>query len=445
MQTVVEHRGPLLNDETRMDPARTALVLIDIQNDFCHPDGVFGKLGNDLSMMPSMAECARVLLDSARRRSILTVFVRATYDSEVLGAPLAETYHRRGFLDGMCAEGSWGADWYAGLAPDPQRQNEISVTKHRFSAFWGTEIDLLLRSNQISTVVFAGVVTSGCVESTLRDAFFRDYRVVAVSDAVAEASPERHDASLRKVDQAFGIVRDAREIAALWDRSNRRGADVSVEGKLSRALTTLPERIDPQHTALVLVDLQRDFCHPEGVMGRLGEDLSNMAGAVAQSARLLSAARSVGMPVIHVRAEYGAADSSDVSLFASRAASGTFCCRPGTAGCDFMPDVTPEPGEWIVVKHRFSAFVDTRLDLLLRSNGIRTIIVCGVATQCCVESTVRDASLRDYYVVVGKEATAARGRMQHLHEASLEVMGLFFADCRPVTEIVAALRAGMPT
>jgi nicotinamidase-related amidase len=439
MPTAVETKGPLLTDEVRLDPARTALVLIDIQNDFCDPTGAFGKLGNDVSMMPSMAERAHLLLEAARRRGILTLFVRATYDSEVLGAPLAETYHRRGFIDGQCAEGSWAAGWYGGLAPDPNRPNEITLTKHRFSAFWGTEIDLILRSNGIGTVVFTGVVTSGCVESTLRDAFFRDYQVVAVRDAVAEASDERHEAALRKIDQAFGIVRDAEDIATIWDRSNRRGVDISIEGKLSRALTELPDRIDPRHTALVLVDLQRDFCHPDGVMGRLGEDLSDMAGAVIEAARLLKAARSAGMPVIHVRAEYGAADSSDVSLFASSAASGTFCCRPDTTGCDFMAEVAPKPGEWTVVKHRFSAFVDTRLDLLLRSNGIRTIIVCGVATQCCVESTVRDASLRDYYVVVGKEATAARGRMRHLHEASLEVMGLFFADCRPVDDIIAAM------
>jgi nicotinamidase-related amidase len=444
MPSAVETKGPLLSDEARLDPAHTALVLIDIQNDFCDPQGGFGKLGNDVSMMPRMAERTRLLLEAARRRGILTLFVRATYDAEVLGAPLAETYHRRGFIEGQCAEGSWEADWYAGLAPDPGRPTEIAVTKHRFSAFWGTEIDLILRSNNIRTVVFTGVVTSGCVESTLRDAFFRDYQVVAVRDAVAEASVERHEASLRKIDQAFGIVRDATDVVALWDRSNSHGVDVSIEGKLSRMLTALPDRIDPRHTALVLIDLQRDFCHPDGVMGQLGEDLTSMTGAVAEAAKLLDAARQAGMPVIHVRAEYGAADSSDVSLFASNGVSGTFCCRPGTTGSDFMPEVAPLPGEWIVVKHRFSGFVDTRLDLLLRSNGIRTIIVGGVATQCCVESTVRDASLRDYYVVVGREATAARGRMRHLHEASLEVMGLYFADCRPVAEIIDALPVARP-
>jgi nicotinamidase-related amidase len=439
--TVVESRGRLLSDEERMDPSHTALVLIDIQNDFCHPDGAFGKLGHDLSMMPPMAERTRVLLDAARRRGLLTLFVRATYDTEVLGAPLAETYNRRGFTESQCLEGTWDAGWYAGLAPDPARPQELTVTKHRFSAFWGTEIDLYLRSNGVKTVVFTGVVTSGCVESTLRDAFFRDYYVVAVRDAVAEASVDRHEASLRKIDQAFGAVRLADEVASIWDRSNAPGIDISIEGKLKRALTTLPERVDPHHAALVLVDLQRDFCAPDGVMGRQGEDLSDITGAVAQAARLLQAARAAGMAVIHVKAEYAAADASDVSLFTSKSVSGTFCCRPDTTGSDFMPEVAPLPGEWVVVKHRFSGFVDTRLDLLLRSNGIRSIVVGGVATQCCVESTVRDASLRDYYVVVAREATAARGRMRHLHEASLEVMSLFFADCRGIDEVIAAMPA----
>ena len=104
----ITEKGRLLTDEERLDPAHTALVLIDIQNDFCHPDALFGKLGNDLSMMPAMAERTRVLLQAARRKGMLILFVRATYDDEVLSAPLAETYHRRGFVDSQCLEGSSG-------------------------------------------------------------------------------------------------------------------------------------------------------------------------------------------------------------------------------------------------------------------------------------------------------------------------------------------------
>jgi nicotinamidase-related amidase len=237
----------------------------------------------------------------------------------------------------------------------------------------------------------------------------------------------------------------ADEIAAIWSKA--KPADgISMEAKEQRVLWDLKKRIDPAHAALVLIDLQNDFCHPDGVMGRAGEDLASMRAAVNGSVALLKWARDAGMRVIHVRAEYSEQDASDVSLFASRNASGTACCRPGTWGAAMVDELKPGEGEWSVVKHRFSAFVDTRLDLLLRANGIRTIVVGGVATQCCVESTVRDASLRDYYVVVVKDAVGARGRMKHLHDASLETMSLYFAECLSLDELrEARANARAPT
>ena len=436
--TAVTEKGRLLSDEERLDPAHTALVLIDIQNDFCHPDGVFGRLGNDLSMMPSMAERTHLVLEAARRKGMLVLFVRASYDGEVLSAPLAETYHRRDFIDSQCLEGSFGADWFDGLAPDPAAANEVTVTKHRFSVFWGSDFDLYLRANGIRTLVFTGVVTSGCVESSLRDAFFRDYYVVCASDCVTEASAERHGAALRKIEQAFGAVREAAQIAAIWDRSASTPPGFSAAAKRDRALRDLPARLEPVHCALLLIDLQRDFCSPEGAIGLTGDDLGAIDEALKHTGLLLAAARTAGMQVIHVRTEHDALDASEVSLFTSDA-SLTGCCHPGTPGAAFMPEVAPRPREWIVTKRRFSAFVDTRLELLLRSNGIRCLLVAGVFTHCSVESTVRDASMRDYYVVVGREAVAAPARMMHLHTASLETLSLYFAECHSTTQILAAL------
>ena len=436
----VTQKGRGLSDEERLDPGRTALVLIDIQNDFCHADGVFGRLGNDLSMMPAMAERTRMLLDAARRKRMLIFFVRATYDGAVLSGSLAETYNRRGFVNSQCLEGSFGAEWYGGLAPNPAAPNEVVVTKHRFSVFWGTDIDLYLRANGIRNLVFTGVATSGCVESSLRDAFFREYYVVGVRDCVAEPSSERHRAALHKIEQAFGAVRDAAEIAAVWDRSNAAPPNLSAAAKLARALSKLPTRLDPKHCALLLINLQRDFCSSDGVMARSGEELSAIEVAVKEAMRLLAVARAIGMQVIHVRSEYGDADASEVSQFANHTTD-PICCRPGTPGVAFMTEVAPRPGEWVVTKRRFSAFVDTRLELLLRSNGIRSLLVAGVATPCSVESTVRDASMRDYYVVVARDAVATHGRLMRLQAASLEIMSLYFADCRPTAEIVVALAA----
>jgi ureidoacrylate peracid hydrolase len=434
-------KGRLLEDAERMAPAHTALVLIDIQNDFCHPDGVFGKLDHDLSMMPGMAQNTHTILAAARRKGILTVFVRATYDDEVLSGPLAETYHRRQFIDSQCLEGSFGAGWYAGLAPAPGATNEIAVTKHRFSAFFGSEIDLVLRANGIRTLVLCGVVTSGCVESTLRDAFFRDYYVVCASDCVTEASPERHRASLHKIEQAFGAVRTASSVAALWDSLPGHVAPPSFEAKRAAALTDLRARLQPARCAFVLIDLQHDACSPDGARARGGETLGAVGAAVKVAATLLAHARAVGMQVIHVRTEHGDAQASPAGLLASSAPQGW---RTGTTGAEFVPETAPLAGEWIVTKHRSSGFVDTRLELLLRSNGIVSLLLCGVATHGAVESTVRDAAMRDYYVVVARDAVASPDSRMHLHAAALETMALEFADCRTTEDIAAAMHAAAP-
>jgi len=202
----------------------------------------------------------------------------------------------------------------------------------------------------------------------------------------------------------------------------------------------------PQHLAigagdvLLVVDLQNDFCDPAGSMGLIGEGLGAIRSILPNAAALLAEARRAGLLVVHVKAEYGGANQSDVSLFAGADAAATACCLPGSWGAEIVPEVAPLPGEAIEVKNRFSGFVDTGLEKLLRANNIRTLVVLGVATQCCVESTVRDAALRDFYVVVPRDCVAARARMRHLHDASLDTMGLFFAQVVDAEQIKAIWR-----
>jgi nicotinamidase-related amidase len=424
----------LPNLDSRSDPPRTALLVVDVQNDFCHPDGVFGRTGHDTSMMPKMVANLQELVAAARGRKILIIWIRATYDEIFTSAALAESYNRRHFVQSQCLEGSWGAQWFGGLCP-AESAGEVVLTKHRFSPFWDTPIDLYLRSNGIRSVVVTGVVTSGCVDSTVRDAFFNDYYVIVPSDCVAEASKERHLASLAKIEQAFGLVLSGAQVAELWNRSQATETSWSLERKKASALLALNAKLKPSHTALILVDLQRDFCHHDGAMGRRGENLTEIQAAVTTAQHILEVARVTGVLVVHVRAQYGPTDASDARIAAELQAGSSECCVPGTWGAEFMTEVTPNPNEPVVIKHRFSGFVDTELDKLLRANRISSLVVVGVATQCCVECTVRDGALRDYYVVVPRDAVAARGRMRHLHDASLETMGLYFADIRTGDEV----------
>jgi nicotinamidase-related amidase len=165
-------------------------------------------------------------------------------------------------------------------------------------------------------------------------------------------------------------------------------------------------------------------------MAGKGEDLEFIQSTLPAMANLLAAARRAGATVVHVRAEYGPLSDSEVMRAKSADAGGDGCRVPGTWGSAFVDGFEPTPGEPVVVKHRFSGFIDTRLDSLLRSNGIRTVVMVGGATHCCVESTTRDASMRDY-VVIPEDGVAVRGRMRHLHEASLETMGMYFATVTP--------------
>lgn len=138
--------------------------------------------------------------------------------------------------------------------------------------------------------------------------------------------------------------------------------------------------------------------------------------------------------IIHVRSDYGElVDSTGLSQSLGREPA------PPSSG-DFLPDFAPRPDEPIVVKHRFSAFHSTELDLLLRANAIRTIVPIGRPAECCIDMTARDAAMRDYYVVLPEDClagaldTAAR-------KALLHTLGQYFAFITP-SQSLRSLWAG---
>ncbi len=211
-----------------------------------------------------------------------------------------------------------------------------------------------------------------------------------------------------------------------------------------RSARSLLERVDPRSAAVLFIDLQHDFCSPGGATARTGLDPAPMQAVLPGATRLLAAARAHGVPVIHVRAEYNAPGNPYLSEAwldqARRRWNGRYVrvpmCVPGSWGSAICPDVTPAPGEPVVVKHRFSAFAGTELDLLLRSRGIRTLVVAGVITYVCVESTVRDAFFADYHVVVCSDCVAGWDVEWHHH--SLGIMDFGFAEVVPSASVLEA-------
>ncbi len=376
--------------EDRIDPASTALVVIDVQNDFALPQGVCGIVGDDISPVAPMIDRLKILIAAARDANLLIVFLRTIYDEVVLSPTLAEQYARRGYPNSICLSGTHGAEFVDGIAPR-DAPNEIVLTKHRYSAFWGSSIDLYLRTNGIRTLVLTGIATEVCVESTARDAFFRDYQVVVTADCVGCYSEERQNASLAVLARSFGIVTSSAGIIAAWQRLGKGVRNWQPERHAQRQLTTLARKVDPEHTALLLVT---------------GRSASPPAGSHAAIRDLADDARRAGCLVIHAWP----------------------ALLPNKTGAMPACEVPPCGDEQIIRYHRASAFADTQLEILLRSNCIRTVIVAGSETHIAVESTVREAFDRDYYAIVAEDCVQAPAPEHDLHASSLAAMRHHFAD-----------------
>lgn len=221
---------------------------------------------------------------------------------------------------------------------------------------------------------------------------------------------------------------------------------ITVEGK--EVFTELSELVDPAHTALLLVDMQRDFVDPEGAFGLLGVDLSMYRESLPRLARLLQAGRRAPVLVIHVQNTTlpgRISDSPAQIRFNLRMHGGKRrdvaplrYSVDGTPGHAFVQELAPEAGELVVRKHRSSAFWGTDLELLLRSNGIKTVVIGGCTTEGCVESTARDAMFNDLYVVIAVDCVASDDREQH--DASLLLMRHRF-DMAGAEEIAAVWTA----
>ena len=203
---------------------------------------------------------------------------------------------------------------------------------------------------------------------------------------------------------------------------------IEIEGKT--VLTELEELIDPAHTALIVIDMQRDFIEPDGLFGSLGIDLSMYAESRPRLATLLAAARKAGTAVMHLQNTALPDRKSDspaqirfnlrMHKDARRNQPPLRYTIPGTPGHEFAPDFAPREDELVVRKYRSSGFWGTNLAMLLRSNGIKTVVVGGCTTEGCVESTARDAMFNDFYVVIAEDCVASDDKAQH--DASMLLM-----------------------
>lgn len=183
---------------------KPALLIIDMQNAFLHEQGHLVKLGEDnrayLAIVPNIARLA----DLARSLKIPVIYLRHAYRAGYIdgGIVVHELFPSDKEVGGWL-DGTWDTEIFEPLKPE---NSDIVIRKNRYSGFFGTDLDQLLRNLGVNTLIITGIHSNVCCDSTARDAVFRDYRVYFVSDATAAAEEALHTATLRTIARYFGRV-----------------------------------------------------------------------------------------------------------------------------------------------------------------------------------------------------------------------------------------------
>jgi ureidoacrylate peracid hydrolase len=209
----------------RVHPDLTALLVIDMQNDFVHADGETARwMRNRLeaagavipdgeTLTERVVPALHRLVAHARELGVPVVWVRMELDDETRDRFMTA----QGWLP--CVPGSWGAEWYDGLGP---LAGEMTVVKRRHSAFFGTDLASQLRARGIDSVVVTGTATMGCVESTIRDAYANDFWAVIVSDCTGQMDEDAHRVAIERIERVFGTAASSEALVDAWRAAPRR-------------------------------------------------------------------------------------------------------------------------------------------------------------------------------------------------------------------------------
>jgi ureidoacrylate peracid hydrolase len=207
---------PARPEPLTVDPATTAVVVIDMQNAYASPGGYLDLAGFDISGAPAVIRNIEGVLETARGAGMPVIFFQNGWDADYVeaGGPGSPNWHKsnalktmreRPELDGkLLARGGWDYELVDELKP---QAGDIVLAKSRYSGFFNSQLDSVLRSRGVRTIVFVGIATNVCVESTLRDGFMLEYFGVVLADATHQAGPQfLQEASLYNIEKFFGWV-----------------------------------------------------------------------------------------------------------------------------------------------------------------------------------------------------------------------------------------------
>ena len=183
--------------------SKTALIVVDVQNDFCHNEGVFSKYRKaNLDQVQQAVKNLSTLISKCREFEIPIIFIKTIHSPWTNSQSWGKRLEGSGEKMRICPPNEFGSQFYA-VEP---KENDCIVTKHRYSGFVGTDLDLILRSKGIENILVTGVATNVCVETTARDGYNRDYNVVFVEDCCGAYEKAEHEATLNNINKFFGTV-----------------------------------------------------------------------------------------------------------------------------------------------------------------------------------------------------------------------------------------------
>jgi ureidoacrylate peracid hydrolase len=191
-------------------------------------------------------------------------------------------------------------------------------------------------------------------------------------------------------------------------------------------------------TALLVVDMQNSFCADDGGCGRTGLPIQNLQTAIQPCVKLVAAARSAGIPVIYTRYMYRP-DYADGGILVKHLLpelKDAKALQAGTWDIEVVPELAPQDGDFVVDKNRPSAFYATSMETILNGLDVDSLVVCGVTTNCCVETSVRDASQRDFKTFVVQDAVAELD--DERHQVALKSMAMLFGNLVSVADVEGA-------
>ena len=191
------HNNP---EQAKLDPARTAVIVVDMINEFCKPGGKMVLPGYEALVPPQLA-----VIDAARKAGAPVIWV---HDSHRRNMRRDREFVKR---TPHGTEGTWATEIIEDLGA---REDEIHVIKHRYSSFFQTDLDLVLKDMLVDQLVVFGVVTNICVRSTVHDAFFNGYEVVVPRNCCAATGPREQESTLYDIATHFGVVSDSASVVA---------------------------------------------------------------------------------------------------------------------------------------------------------------------------------------------------------------------------------------